>query len=968
MSLPDVLPIASYTGNASTSTAYPFPFKVLAASHVKLYIDGVLSNDAITVTGVGDEAGVDVTTSVAYTSEQQVTLRREVPFSQETDLVEGGRLREESLENALDYGVMQAQQLKEELGRAVKFPPGSSGSTLPSSTNSTIGQDANGDLVSRTAQEELDHLGVGTAATEAAASAAAAAISETNAGASETVAVASAAAAEASNVSASAAVLDFASKSYPVVRIGKKASEPNITSDVTISFPGGGSLTLKASARPYTEVNAINAQNVDVAYLIPDIINIINGDVTDASTGQDYGLSTGSTNVDNFTPITDWSAELATDGGSLVTGLADLTYLGSSPATLTVPLPLEVKAGATLDPPSDLPFVIHSGPQTLTGSQKTQARDNIGVDPTQRVKANLFLPNYDYEQSTIHTDVLRFESDKFGWRYWMIHSPYLGETDPYPLEYPSVCVSQDGENWQLPEGGASILTTLQPTSFGPSNLTYQHAADPCLVELANGNLRAYWLQINDSSPRRHGLIAAETSDGINWTLLGSEGDGWLFGVESHDLTSPSVIREDDDTFTLFTSKTDSGATGYAYRTSADGLTWSAETVCTMPSGYTGWHNAVRLFDGVYYCLSASKPEIVDRDGVPTQRTSGELRAYQSTDKDTWTAVSGGVANQSFHDDYANWNKDLAGGGIYRGCPVINHDGSWDVWFSTIRSNGIGNGDVSGDFVASTTKFRASRVSLARNVDVAGRKRFLFEAAPDHDVILSQHLTPVIEVDRQLTESWNPLPETRGWKWEYGTANSTGLASGASERIHLDDKERIIKLTNKGEGSMQGEGMIFGVIGAGAVAKHVIAGDVTVATLSSTGNSGWIGNESWLIITSITAGSTTVDQTLEEGVALVGKTSGASAVIHDVAQDGRVLYPKNPTGTAQFQVGEQLEVDGVTLTDNGVAVTVSSFVSAPTANGVNVIFHHYRNGVGGYAEIWNASTQSFHGGVRYQSFR
>jgi hypothetical protein len=356
MSLPDVLPIASYSGNASTSTVYPFPFKVLAASHVKLYIDGVLSTDAITVTGVGDQAGVDVTTSVAYTSGQQVTLRREVPLSQETDLVEGGRLREESLESALDYGVMQAQQLNEELGRTVQVAPGGTGSILPSSTNSTIGQDSNGDLVSRTAQEELDHLGVGAAATAAAASAAAAAISETNAGASETTAVASAAAAEASNVNASAAVLDLASRSFPVVRIGKKLFASNITSDVVLNFPGGGVITLKASARPYTEDNAINAENVDVANILPDIINIINGDVTDADTGTDYGLSTGATNVDNFTPITDWSAELATDGGATIASLIDLTYYGSEQTTFTVPLPLEIKANATLEPPADLPF------------------------------------------------------------------------------------------------------------------------------------------------------------------------------------------------------------------------------------------------------------------------------------------------------------------------------------------------------------------------------------------------------------------------------------------------------------------------------------------------------------------------------------------------------------------------------------------------------------------------------------
>ncbi|MDB4726030.1 hypothetical protein OAF54_01245 [bacterium] len=379
MSLPDVTPIVSYDGNGSTVTAYPFLFKVLDASHVKLYLDGVLSNDAITVTGVGDDAGVEVFTSVAYASGVRVTLRREVPFSQETDLVEGGRLREESLEDALDYGVMQAQQLKEELGRTIQVAPGSSGSTLPSATNSTIGQDANGDLVSRTAEEELDHLGVGVSATAAAASAAAAATSETNAATSETNAAASEAAAEASNVNASAALLDLASKSFPTTQIGKKSGEPNITSDVTINFPGGGSLTLKASERPYAEPNALNANNVDVQYLIPDIINIINGDVTDYDTNVEHGLGIGSTTVSNFTPIPGWSAKLATDGGTNLTGLADLTYYGSEQTTFTVPLPLEVKANADLAPPEDLPFVKHTVAQTLTLAQREQARENIGA-------------------------------------------------------------------------------------------------------------------------------------------------------------------------------------------------------------------------------------------------------------------------------------------------------------------------------------------------------------------------------------------------------------------------------------------------------------------------------------------------------------------------------------------------------------------------------------------------------------
>lgn len=407
MSLPDVTPIVSYDGNGSTSTAYPFLFKVLDASHVKLYLDGVLSNDAITVTGVGDDAGVQVTTSVAYASEVRVTLLREVPFSQETDLVEGGRLREESLEDALDYGVMQAQQLKEELGRTIQVAPGSAGSTLPSATNSTIGQDANGDLVSRTAEEQADHLGLGTAVTEAAASAAAAATSETNAATSETNAAASATAAEASNVNASAALLDLASKSFPTTQIGKKSGEPNITSDVTINFPGGGSLTLKASERPYAEPNALNANNVDVQYLIPDIINIINGDVTDYDTSVEHGLGIGSTTVSNFTPIPEWSAELATDGGTNLTGLANLTYYGSEQTTFTVPLPLEVKANADLAPPEDLPFVKHTVAQTLTPAQKEQTLANIeGASSESLSRLSLFASDHFSGERTIPAEII----------------------------------------------------------------------------------------------------------------------------------------------------------------------------------------------------------------------------------------------------------------------------------------------------------------------------------------------------------------------------------------------------------------------------------------------------------------------------------------------------------------------------------------------------------------------------------
>lgn len=399
MSLPDVTPIASYNGNGATNVAYSFPFKVLADSHVKLYVDGVLSTDTITVTGAGNNAGVEVFTSVAYASDKQVTLRREVPFSQETDLVEGGRLREESLEDALDYGVMQAQQIREQLSRAIQVAPGNTASILPEGADATIGQDANGDLISRSVSEQVTHLGIEPSVSSAVASAAAAAASETasatsetnaatsetNAATSATNSATSAAAAEASNVNASATLGDLSSKSFPVFRVAKKFLQPNLSSDFTMNFPGGGSLTLKKSERPYTEPNAANANyDADINDFIGDIINIINGDVRDYDTQADSGLSgwteTGGaiTTVSNATPITGWSAKLATDGGEELSSVIDLTYYGSDTAPLTVPLPLEIRA-STGSSPAELPYISHTSAQTLTSAQQALAQSNIGV-------------------------------------------------------------------------------------------------------------------------------------------------------------------------------------------------------------------------------------------------------------------------------------------------------------------------------------------------------------------------------------------------------------------------------------------------------------------------------------------------------------------------------------------------------------------------------------------------------------
>ena len=653
--------------------------------------------------------------------------------------------------------------------------------------------------------------------------------------------------------------------------------------------------------------------------------------------------------------VTVTATDLGPDGNGILCGISTGSEFGEWTYT-------ETRGGTE-------GLVLRAIEQALTDEEKLQARTNIGLADddalslprifnSQRVLANLHLPNYDYEQSTLHCDLLRFEGlGKFGWRYWMVHTPIYGVTQPSPLEFPVVCVSADGENWQLPEGAPSVITTSNPATLG--GLTYSHAADTCIVETAAGNLRVYWIHANDDAPQRHCIRAMETSDGINWEFVGGT-DGFLLYAEGLNLASPTVVREDDNSYTMFIGKVTGGARGYAYRTSADGLTWSAETVCNMPATYRGWHSAVRKKAGIYYMLAQC-------NYATAGRSSSEFRTYQSTDKLNWTEITGGLVDSSFHDDYVNWNKDLAGGGIYRGCPVINDDGTWDIWMSTMVSDGVGNGDSSGDSNTAPGIYRATRISLARNVDIKKRTKFVFEAAPNHDAILAARLTPVIEKAGQLTEFYTPLTTRRGWKWEWGTPYA-GLLTGTTARIHPANKPNALPGTNKGLGIGQGEIVIAGVLGSTPLARHAISGSTTTTTLSSTGNSLWSGNNTWTIITTIVDGSPDVNLVLAEGDVIGGTTSGATAVIHYSTQTGRVIYPKNPSGTAIFQTGEELTVNGTTLTNLGTPVTISSFVGAPVSSGINVIYHHYVGSKGGYCEVWNNSASTFHGLIRYQSFR
>lgn len=142
---------ADYTGNGVT-TAFTVPFYFLDNTHL-LVLRTQISTGAITtltlsadytVTGAGVAAGGTVTCLSAPTSDQKLSILRNIPLTQLTHYVENDPFPAASHERALDQLTMEVQQVNEAVGRALtlaKNTPSSTASTeLPTpSSNKLLG-------------------------------------------------------------------------------------------------------------------------------------------------------------------------------------------------------------------------------------------------------------------------------------------------------------------------------------------------------------------------------------------------------------------------------------------------------------------------------------------------------------------------------------------------------------------------------------------------------------------------------------------------------------------------------------------------------------------------------------------------------------------------------------------------------------------------------------------------------------
>jgi hypothetical protein len=220
----------------------------------------------------------------------------------------------------------------------------------------------------------------------------------------------------------------------------------------------------------------------------------------------------------------------------------------------------------------------------------------------------LDVPVYDNNPSIGHPSVVYVADGWNGYTYWMAFTPFPAS----PRENPSIVASNDGVNWEVPEGLTNPIASLaDAVSAG-----YDYWADTEMV--LDGDTMVLYFKGTDTGVANE-YVRTTSTDGITWTELAV--------VVTDAGVSPSIVIESDGSYTMF--EVDDNI---ARRTSADGITWTSATLGTrptLPSPYGLWHLAVEQdANGVYHALATAS--------VPTGTAPYRLFYWASTDGLTWT--------------------------------------------------------------------------------------------------------------------------------------------------------------------------------------------------------------------------------------------------------------------------------------------------------------------------------------------
>ncbi len=105
------------------ATSFSFVFPIFSNQDMNVYIDDELITNGYSVVGAGTTEGGEVIFNTAPANGQTITLIRNLEIKRTSDFQESGAFRAKAINHELDYQIACLQQLNEQIGRSVSFPP-----------------------------------------------------------------------------------------------------------------------------------------------------------------------------------------------------------------------------------------------------------------------------------------------------------------------------------------------------------------------------------------------------------------------------------------------------------------------------------------------------------------------------------------------------------------------------------------------------------------------------------------------------------------------------------------------------------------------------------------------------------------------------------------------------------------------------------------------------------------------------
>ncbi len=272
----------------------------------------------------------------------------------------------------------------------------------------------------------------------------------------------------------------------------------------------------------------------------------------------------------------------------------------------------------------------------------------------------LVTPTYEGSGQAMHPSVVYFPKAWSGYNYWMAVTPY-----PYNnarVENPSILTSNDGLHWVVPTALVNPVVQRMGAHLDDVDLLY---------ESASGQLWLYYLE-EDLSNRTH-VLRRTSADGIHWSAPSE-----MFSVPNYGVISPAVQKTNNGYMMWYVNAGSIGckasATSIEYRTSSDGVTWSAPSVANLAQpGHQIWHMEVRFIPAKqeYWALYAAYPKA----------SCGDTTLYFATSKDGVNWQVSGSPILAKGRGWSDWDRAQ----IYRSTFLYDSDKDlFRVWYSAQR--------------------------------------------------------------------------------------------------------------------------------------------------------------------------------------------------------------------------------------------------------------------------------------------